>query len=103
MYSYPNLSEAVEGAKVVIAKIKDPSSISWSDAAQAGWVVQGYGQSMILPEGSSVALSNVACLACLESFVSSDATAAATIPWDQIVSWLVPLILEWLSKRLEGK
>jgi len=101
-------------------KVKD----NLDDAAFAVWVVQGYGQKVLIgaPNGVDDGAGNgeddatppdftlslmkapadvdeEVALQALEALVSGDPQVQASIPWDIILPYLLKLLIDWLSKQ----
>lgn len=97
MVPYPDTFPAHEVAVLLpILRGKVPPG---SEAVHAGWVVVGFGLSQILPvdgEVKSLSLTGSEVANLLDVEVGT----AAAVPWDKIIAFLLPLILEWLSKKI---
>ena len=47
---YPTFSEMTSAAPVVLAKIRGAADVTFNEMGKAIWVVQGYAQSVVIPE-----------------------------------------------------
>lgn len=92
-YAYPSAFPVDEISVIVpILKGKLPGT---PEAIHAAWVLVGYGLSQGVPfEAGVKALSADDAVYCLE------AGLAGVIPWDRVIAMLLPLILEWIQKKL---
>ena len=102
LYPYPvNFPVEAVGVLLPILKGKVPAAAS---AIHAGWEVVGYGLLQMIPdsqvtaEGTFTADEVALWLETAES--ASGTSAALAIPWERIIAFLLPLILEWIQKKL---
>lgn len=50
---YPTLSQTGAAAQAWITKLEGTSTLTVPELANAGWTIQGYGQSIVLPLGGT--------------------------------------------------
>jgi len=107
---YPTFGQFVEASKNIIAKIRGDTAITNACAARCGWVVWGFGQSVILPDdhpddqpqpmmACDSPESLASCLECCCSESTPAMTATAGFDWTSLIAVLLPLILEWLKPK----
>lgn len=54
-YAYPTFTHVSEAAPVILAKIKGDATVTVNAAFHAGYVVEGFGLSLALPDGVAAA------------------------------------------------